>query len=216
MNNFETKLSDGDDIEITDEYVILKVDGHDNVLPTTTGGGAGGGSGGSGFNHDNSAAHTGPGRKSIIYGLWIFSEPAPSSTADARTLNAQVIKECAVHAGESKKFAQERLEAERSQNISHSHVAPQNEPVQGSVPMGRQISLKELFGQQRAQDDEWSVKVHSPAAMASQAPMGFSMPPQNVPFRQGSWPAHTSMPGGNPPNENDVLNLLRKATMPYQ
>jgi len=37
--------------------------------------------------------------------------------------------------------------------------------------MGKQISLQQLFGQQRAQDDGWSVKVHSPERrMAGLAP----------------------------------------------
>ncbi|OJD18763.1 hypothetical protein AJ78_01234 [Emergomyces pasteurianus Ep9510] len=141
MQNFEAKLADGDDVEITEEYVILKV--------VSTGAEPG-----------STTIKSADGRQSVIYGLWIFSEPAPSSTAETRALNAQVIKECAVHGGESRKFALERAAAERSQNDPQVHG---DEGLhQGGVPMGRQISLKELFGQQRQQDDEWSVKVHSP------------------------------------------------------
>lgn len=75
-----------------------------------------------------------------IIGLWIFSEPPPNSTAETRKINAEVIKECATHAGKSLELAKESLAAQHQQH-------------QQSVPMGRQISLKELFGQQRAQDD---------------------------------------------------------------
>ncbi len=36
--------------------------------------------------------------KLIIYGLWIFAEPPPSSTAEMRTINARVIQDCAARA----------------------------------------------------------------------------------------------------------------------
>ncbi|OAX83132.1 hypothetical protein ACJ72_02509 [Emergomyces africanus] len=141
MQNFDAKLADGDDVEVTDEYVILK------VLST-------------GAEPGSTAIKSADGRQSVIYGLWIFSEPPPSSTAETRALNAQIIKECAVHGGESKKFALERAAAGRNQNDSQVHG--DEGLYQGGIPMGRQLSLKELFGQQRQQDDEWSVKVHSP------------------------------------------------------
>jgi hypothetical protein len=35
-----------------------------------------------------------------------------------------------------------------------------SDQVQSSVPMGRQLSLRELFGQQRTQDAAWSVVNH--------------------------------------------------------
>ncbi|KAL2370352.1 hypothetical protein RJ035_002632 [Blastomyces gilchristii] len=142
MQNFEAMLADGEDVEITEEYVILKVASTGTEPSATT-------------------IKSADGRQSVIYGLWIFSEPPPSSTAETRTLNAQIIKECAVHGGESRKFAQERAAAEA--NLGDAQVHGDQELYQGGVPMDRQISLKELFGQQRQQDDEWSVKVHSPA-----------------------------------------------------
>lgn len=134
MQNFETRLRDGDDVQLTDQYVILRVDGKDDL--------------------NRIEAVQADGQQSI-YGIWIFSEPPPSSTAETRDLNSRIIKECAVHGGQSRKLAEERRARSQKYEIEHE---------QGSVPMGRQISLHELFGQQRAQDDEWSVKVHSPAA----------------------------------------------------
>lgn len=185
MDNFEARLLSGDDVELTDEYVILKVDGFQKGREGTI--------------------RSADGRTSMIYGLWIFSEPAPSSTAETRTLNAQIIKECAVHGGESRKFAEERLAAERSQSV-HAEDGP------GGVPMNRQISLKELFGQQRAQDDAWSVKVHSPAnETAPQA-----LPQPNV-HQHGGRNAPQGLPTGNDLSGNDVLgDLFRKAGMGYQ
>ncbi|KAF3480738.1 uncharacterized protein GIQ15_06085 [Arthroderma uncinatum] len=203
MDNFDVKLSTGDDIEITDEYVILKVDEPDHGQES----------------HGKGAITTSPGRKAMIYGIWIFSEPPPSSTAEARSINAQVIKECAVHAGESRKFAEDRLAAERSRNAAQQHTydgAGHEEPSQGGVPMGRQISLKELFGQQRAQDDEWSVKVHSPVHGNEGPPVMPFPPPSHQPARshqQGNWGQTLPYPSGG----NNVLGeLFRSASIGYQ
>lgn len=156
LDNFDVRLTDGENVELTDEYVILKAEDDDDDDEDSGGGG-------------------GNGRKknSRIYGLWIYSEPPPNSTAETRTINAQMIKECAVHAGQSLKLARERREAER-QNGLHAAAAP-NEAY-ASVPMSRQISLKELFGQQRAQDDGWSVKAHSPGPDAAQQPQTQAAP----------------------------------------
>jgi hypothetical protein len=187
LNNFDILLTDGDNVEITEEYVILKTDEEKNAVGSGEGG-----------------------PSSQIYGLWIFSEPPPNSTAETRTLNAQVIKECAVHAGESLKLARERVEAERQ----NGH--PQHQEMYSSVPMGRQMSLKELFGQQRAQDDEWSVKVHSPQPEQRPQPQ-----PQPQPF----WGSQAQIPAPGPAPAmhtqaqagGDVLgNLFRRAGLAYQ
>jgi Dcp1-like decapping family protein len=161
LNNFDIRLTDGENVELTEEYVILKIDDNDVEDSDELGGG----------------------RQSGIYGLWIYSEPPPNSTSETRSINAQVIKECAVHAGRSMILARER---------DHENGHPQ--PPFSSVPMGRQISLKELFGQQRAQDDEWSVKVHSPSPLE---------PERQIPPSQRA--------------EQDVLgNLFRRAGLAYQ
>jgi hypothetical protein len=164
LNNFDLQLTDGDNVELTEEYVILKADESDT---NTTNGVA-----------DPSNPQTGPSNGTgapglRIYGIWIYSEPPPSSTAQARTINAEKIRECAVHAGQSLKMARERLEAIRQRGLhaaaaaAEAQVAPLQE-VQASVPMGRQISLKDLFGQQRAQDDGWSVRAHHMAPVEQQ------------------------------------------------
>ncbi|EDN06363.1 hypothetical protein I7I51_06738 [Histoplasma capsulatum] len=202
MQNFEAKLADGDDVEITDEYVILKVASTGAEPGATT-------------------IKAADGRQSVIYGLWIFSEPPPSSTAEIRALNAQIIKECAVHGGESKRFALERVAAERNQGDAQGHG--DQGLYQGGVPMGRQISLKELFGQQRKQDDEWSVKVHSPRlrtvdsesqlAQQQQLHQQHQQQQQQQPQGGQDWPTPPAAPPQPPTTTgNDVLGaLFRKA-----
>lgn len=190
LNNFDVPLTDGDDVELTDEYVILKTD-YDPFADSTNNP-AGTGS----VTNANKNAN-GPNLR--IYGLWIYSEPPPNSTAETRTLNAQMIRECATHAGHSLKLARERWEADQQNGM---HVAAQAasataapvDEVQSSVAMGRQISLKDLFGQQRAQDDGWSVHAHS---------MGWN-PQQQQPTRPA--PAQPPYP------QQDILgDLFRKA-----
>jgi hypothetical protein len=184
--NFEARLCDGDDVKLTDEYVILRVDGRP---------------GGNSIINDANGTTNANRERELIYGLWIFSEPAPSSTAETRALNSQLIKECAVHGGQSRKLAEERhAQAENARQYENQGAAAS----QGGVAMGRQVSLQELFGQQRAQDDEWSVKAH------------VSTPEPSAPVPQG-WPT-TAAAGDNPnPSGGDVLgNLFRKAGLAYQ
>ncbi|MCJ1256799.1 hypothetical protein MMC24_004623 [Lignoscripta atroalba] len=92
----------------------------------------------------------------LVYGLWIFCEPPPSSTSHHRATIAQKIEECA-----------ERAERSRHQVSGHEGNGYNGE-AQRSEPMGRQQSLQELFEQQRQQDDGWSIKTHSPQARPTQ------------------------------------------------
>ncbi len=46
--------------------------------------------------------------KPVIYGLWIFAEPPPSSTAEMRTINARVIQDCAARAEASGRIVEGR------------------------------------------------------------------------------------------------------------
>ncbi|KAL2013740.1 hypothetical protein VTN00DRAFT_1265 [Thermoascus crustaceus] len=190
LDNFDIRLTDGENVELTDEYVILKADDDSS--------GDSGGGGGGNNNGDNNA------NNARIYGLWIYSEPPPNSTAETRAINAQMIKECAVHAGESLKLARERLEAERQNGLHAAAAAAAPDGAYSSVPMSRQISLKELFGQQRAQDDGWSVKAHSPGPVETQ---------QNSPWPQ----QHPQTQAAPAAAGQDVLGeLFRRAGVAYQ
>ncbi|KAL3461571.1 hypothetical protein BJX64DRAFT_154443 [Aspergillus heterothallicus] len=173
LNNFDLALTDGENVEITEEFIILKSDSDaagTNSTPST------------GQPVSNHGRANGDVR---IYGLWVFSEPPPSSTAETRNINAQVIRECAILAGQSLKLARERLENSR-QNGMHAAAAasattdPLND-VHGSVPMGRQVSLRDLFGQERVQDDAWSVRAHSQSQTPAHLPPAFQVPSAGPP-----------------------------------
>ncbi|KAI5285212.1 hypothetical protein KEM54_000747 [Ascosphaera aggregata] len=126
LNNFECQLVNGDDVELTPEYIILRIEVKDADGNLTC---------------DPS-----------IVGIWIYTEAFPNSTSDARALNAQIIKECATHAGDSLKLAKERATLE---------TQPAERAGTESIHLrGRQISLHEMFGQQREQDDAWTVHAH--------------------------------------------------------
>lgn len=202
LDNFDLPLTDGENVELTDEYVIVKADqgdenGENGIadplhLPPQ--------------NNGHSNIHTNNPANVRIYGLWIYSEPPPNSTAETRTINAQMIRECAVHAGHSRKLAQERLEAMRQNglHVAAAAASTQARPLEGmqsSVPMGRQISLKDLFGQQRAQDDGWSVRAHHLGPGEQQPPAAYQGMAQPPP----------------PPSQSDVLgNLFRRAGLAYE
>lgn len=215
LNNFEILLMDGEDVELTDEYVILKADASSAELDV-------GGNSNDVYNGD--AKTKGTDKKYPhtnvneidddvrFYGLWIYSEPPPNSTAETRTLNARVIKECAVHAGESLKLARERLEAAHQNDLhvaaaTTGTAAVPTEEVQTATgaAMGRQISLQDLFGQQRAVDDGWSVRAHN---------LGCGELHQQMRIQ-----AHTpaTEPGLPPAPNQDILgDLFRRAGLAYQ
>lgn len=68
--------------------------------------------------------------------------------------------------------------------------------IQESVPMGRQLSLRELFGQQRAQDSAWSTHNHNNVQQGS--------------FQQNYQPTLNAQP------QQDVLSqLFMKAKQDY-
>ncbi|PYH80455.1 PH domain-like protein [Aspergillus uvarum CBS 121591] len=224
LHNFDLPLTDGDNVEITEEYIILKSDLAPEVVENAS-------IPGMGPPANSTAAAAAPAAKPSgtvgggdirIYGLWIYSEPPPNSTAETRSINAQMIRECAVHAGESLKLARERVEATRQNGM---HVAAATaaaaattgaplEEVSTSVAMGRQVSLKDLFGQQRAQDDGWSVRAHQIAP----ADWQHAPPPPSQPG-PGSGPAQAPPVGAGavPALQQDVLgDLFRRAGLAYQ
>lgn len=217
LQNFDLPLTDGENVELTEEYVILKADegmegeqGTNGIADPLNPQRARQNGNGNGNGNGNTADVR-------IYGLWIYSEPPPNSTAETRSINAQMIRECAVHAGRSLKLAREQLEAIRQNGLHVAAAAAESQPaplgeVQASVPMGRQISLKDLFGQQRAQDDGWSVRAHHNAPVEQQQHQGYqSMMPQQQPPPQLQ-PQH---PASQP--QADVLgDLFRRAGLAHQ
>lgn len=72
------------------------------------------------------------------------------------------------------------------QAIQHGSAAA--DQVQSSVPMGRQLSLRDLFGQQRTQDAAWSVINHHNAQAHIHA-----QPPPELQLGQPGQPAQPDM-----------------------
>ena len=140
-----------------------------------------------------------------IYGLWIFSEPPPSSTANTRAINAQILHDCAVQAETS-----QRLVAQQEQTRSSQ------EPLQDSIA-GPQLSLRELFG-------------HAAPENGSSQPVA-APTPQFVPsadtdfFRSSSRPSQQQKPqqpaqqlrNGTQTNQSNILlDLFKKAGDGYR
>jgi hypothetical protein len=117
-----------------------------------------------------------------VYGIWIFAEPPPASTADCRTETAAKIVECAQQA-----------------RLSRENAA---EPA--SAPMGRQLSLRDLFGQTNVQQN-------MSMQMPTQMPTHMNMPMQDPHMN----PQNMQMPMHNmysnqpyPSPQQDVLGQL--------
>lgn len=149
-----------------------------------------------------------------VFGLWVFSEPPPSSTADTRRINAQIILDCATRAENSKNELEQQAEQTEEEDPT-------------SIEMGRQLSLRELFGKQREQDAGFSVHMHqSPPAkpmpqfqttapqFGTTADTDFfrSFTPQN-PAQQPNAPAQ--VPANPLQPSNDLLALFNKAKQEY-
>ena len=92
LENFELELVAEEDVEITTEYVILQ--GTRQQTATVP--------------EDGEALEAEQEQQRLIYGLWIFAEPPPSSTAHMREVNAKLIQDCAARAEASRKATMAR------------------------------------------------------------------------------------------------------------
>ena len=98
-----------------------------------------------------------------VYGIWVFADPPPASTADCRTDTANKI----MQAAEKARLSREAKEQEGKNGV---HQASEHVESATSAPMGRQLSLRELFGQQRQQDAGFSVHDHHSQHMPQNYP----------------------------------------------
>ncbi|KAL1991680.1 hypothetical protein VTN49DRAFT_4988 [Thermomyces lanuginosus] len=185
LNNFDLRLTSGENIELTEEFVILKTDddNDENGLEQPV------------QNGSTTAATP------RIHGLWIYSEPPPNSTAETRRINARVIYESAVKAGESLRQAKERAAAAARPAslppLQPAQLQPHHQNPTSAVGTGQRISLQDLFGHQRVQDDGWSVHAHGPN------------PPQSP---WGSGPQTPGLVPAQPSGGGDVIkDLFRRA-----
>ncbi|OAP61087.1 hypothetical protein AYL99_03288 [Fonsecaea erecta] len=132
LDNFEAELREGENagVEITGEYIIISFK---------------------------------EGYEQKIYGVYIFHDAPGTSTENAQKLNGELMKSLADHAGVSRQAAEAAASAKTAQHTNgHMLQAEQTlQDQQGGAPApGQQISLQQLFGQQRSDDAAWSVRAH--------------------------------------------------------
>jgi hypothetical protein len=138
LENFAYELRDPEDVQLDPKFIIL---------------------------------NEGEGDDQRVHGLWVFSEPPPNSTAHAHEVTGHIIKEFAKRAADVR---QQLAEAQHNghegpapavQEVGESEEEDEGEeeeeagPAEGA-PMGRQVSLHEIFGVQRETDSSWSVHNH--------------------------------------------------------
>lgn len=152
LDNFEAELREGENagVEMTGEYIIMSFK---------------------------------EGHEQKIYGVYIFHDVPGSSTEHAQEQNGELMKSLAFHAGASRQAAEAAAAAATAQHtnghIQQAEQALQNQ--QANAPTsGQQISLQQLFGQQRAADADWSVKAHEYDGGVQQPMEG----PQQTGFQQ--------------------------------
>lgn len=85
----------------------------------------------------------------LVYGLWIFADPPPATTANCRAETAEKMMAIAARAQASRETKEREAMNEAAEHVDAV-----------SAPMGRQLSLRQLFGQQREQDADFSVHSH--------------------------------------------------------
>jgi hypothetical protein len=114
LENFYQELTSSDEMEFTDEYIIIQCE-----------------------------------ESKIVYGIWIYADKPPASTANCHQETSEKMKEIAARAKASREALRPAIP-----NATEPEAAL-------SAPMGRQLSLRELFGQQREQDAGFSVHSHN-------------------------------------------------------
>ncbi|KAF2142883.1 uncharacterized protein K452DRAFT_286512 [Aplosporella prunicola CBS 121167] len=184
LDNFITELKSPDNVDVTDEYIILQVAGKDGAPQ--------------------------------IYGLWIFAEPPPSSTATARTMNANTICGCAERA-ESSRVAAEQQQGHQA--MAQAEAAAEAVTEEHGADMDRSVSLTELFGQQREQDSDFTIHNHHENQSASEQATAQPAVQMPVPSAAGimAAPANTGTPQFAPTPDNAFfLSGPRPAAQPPQ
>ena len=160
-----------------------------------------------------------------INGIFIFSEGPGTSTEHTRAYNGDLMKKVAVQAGLSRRAAEAAAaEATAKHPNGHMQEAESAADTQIGVPMGRQISLQQMFGQQRAEDASFSVRNHSPQSAghdlhtqrygSGQAQVGSQPVPQHSDVLLNLF-AGSGREQPAPPQQPDVLmDLFRNSGVP--
>lgn len=91
LDNFSLELTTPEEIEVTEEYIILQgTTGAIVPFPPA---------------EEGAIRHADEEAEAVIYGVWVFAETEPSSTAMMREINARVILDCAARAEQTRGVA---------------------------------------------------------------------------------------------------------------
>ncbi|KAF1986083.1 PH domain-like protein [Aulographum hederae CBS 113979] len=145
-----------------------------------------------------------------VFGLWVFSEPAPSSTAGVKDRVAETMVElakrveqsqAAVEAGYTPGMAQPE-EPELEKEVEDDEEEPE------AVPMDRQLSLSQIFEAQRAQDAAFSAKNHHSGAPTHTVVPAPAPAPAPVPVHQQQQQYYPQQPAPQPPSQQQPPTAL--------
>ena len=151
LDNFEAELREGENagVEVTEQFVIIT------------------------FND---------GHEQKIFGVFIFHDGPGTSTEHAMELNGALMKSLADHAGASRQAAEAAASAALAEH-TNGHLREAEQALQDhqvkAPGAGQQVSLLQLFGQQRANDAAFSVRAHEfdGQAQPSVQPISQQQPP---------------------------------------
>jgi Dcp1-like decapping family len=151
------------------------------------------------------------------YGLWVFTEPPPSSTSQMREITAEILVECArrsansIRATATQKLHDQSVKEQSSQIIEQEIM---DQEVPSALSMARQLSLRDLFGKQRESDSGFSVQDHhshqqtTPQQPASQPPKPaaslFKTNPDTEFFRTGTTPVKAAQTAAAKPAPGSI------------
>ena len=162
------------------------------------------------------------GGMATVYGLWIFEEAEPASTAHQREKMARKIMECAerVEAGRHSPNAEDT--GYEGEEEGEGSVELDGEPPMQGSERGRG-DLASMLEQQRAADDSWSVRNHSPQRRSSQSQQRRFATSADTDFflsakptSKATSPAVSAQSVQAPdPQKNILLDLFRKAGVGY-
>lgn len=98
-----------------------------------------------------------------VYGLWIFAEPEPASTAHQREEMSRKIMDCAERIERSRQFPGAEDTGYEGEEEGDGSVELEGEEFpHGSERLTPQGEFATMLGQNRAADDSWSIRSHSP------------------------------------------------------
>ncbi|MCJ1353230.1 MAG: mRNA-decapping enzyme 1B [Icmadophila ericetorum] len=129
-----------------------------------------------------------------VHGIWVFCEPPPSSTSQQREATALKIQGCAAKGELGRKLVEEQQASIQAQESGNA--------------MSRTLSLREHFGQQRSQDENWAVAEQNHQAYYQSVSNSSADFHHNSAMRNQT-PSPAVSAQSVQPQQIDLLNLFR-------